>query len=72
MLRRTESKSNVKIGNASLYVDPFKKSLRKGRDGKAIEAGRFYASLSKGEARKLRKRLRGEGLVSIAAVSRCA
>lgn len=70
MLRKSEQKTAVKIGNVTLYVDLAKKAMRAGVRGKALDAGRFYAGLSKGEARKLRKRLRCEGFVSIAAQSR--
>lgn len=47
-----------------------KTGLKLGSKGKVTPAGRMYGMMNKGEARKLRKTLRGMGRVDLSAVSR--
>lgn len=58
----------VTVGKLKFY--PSSKGIAKTSRGKAEPAGSIYSTLSKGEARKLRKALRAEGYISLASAKR--
>jgi hypothetical protein len=65
-----EKIGNVKVNGFVLYANAGTGNAKMGSKGKATPISRVYAAVSKGEARRVRKRLRALGLASLAAQPR--
>lgn len=63
-------KTSIRIGTVALYANLATKNVKVGSKGKAVPVGQHYATLSKGEARKVRKGLRAQGFAALAAEPR--
>jgi len=63
-------KTTILVGKVALYVNPNTRTMKLGSKGKATPAADFFGTMSKGEARKLRKLLSANGYGGIASVSR--
>lgn len=61
----------VKSGSKSLVLHASKLGLHVGKNGEALSPGAFFGTLTKGEARKVRKALRAAGFAGYAAQPRC-
>lgn len=61
----------VKSGKSTLVLHASKLGLHIGKNGEARSPGAFFGTLTKGEARKVRKALRANGFLGYAAQPRC-
>lgn len=61
----------IKSGKKSLVLHASKLGLHIGKSGEACSPGVFFGTLTKGEARKVRKALRAAGFPAFAAQPRC-
>lgn len=61
----------VRTGKKSLVLHVSKLGLHIGKSGEALSPGAFYGTLTKGEARKVRKACRAAGFAGFAAQPRC-
>ncbi len=61
-------KTSITVNNVSLYINPNTRNVKVGSKGKAVPANELFSSMTKGEARKLRKQLRNEGYGGVASV----
>lgn len=68
--KTTLTNTGLKIGKLALYVNNAVQTYRVGAKGKAQNIGYLFGSMSKGEARKLRKALHGLGYGNAGRVSR--
>lgn len=59
-----------KAGSRTITVDAVNKTIKLPSDKSGIPAQYVYGSMTKGEARRLRKLLAANGMVSVAAISR--
>ena len=60
-------KTAATLAGKSVYANPETGRIKVGARGTAVDVQEFYASVSKGKARRLRQRLRKAGLISLAA-----
>lgn len=60
-------KTTATLAGKIVYVNPETGRIKVGARGKAVPVGEYYAAVSKGKARRLKKRLRQAGFVSLAA-----
>lgn len=65
-------KTSVMVGKLAVYANASTKNIKVGSKGKAIPADKFFGSLPKSEARKIRKLLHRNGFGGIAAMKRAA
>ena len=61
----------VKSGKRSLVLHVSKLGLHVGKSGEPLSPGAFYGTLTKGEARKVRKACRAAGFAGFAGQPRC-
>lgn len=64
-------KTEIQVSGKTVYANGNTCNVKLGSKGKALPAGIFYAGMSKGDARRLRKQFRYFGFGAIAGAARC-
>ncbi len=63
--------SGLKVKGLALYVNERTGLVRVGSKGRSLGAGLFFGTLTRGEARKLRKLLHSQGYSKVSSEPRC-